>query len=436
MNRKRIVLAFLILLCSSICIGNVAVAKEKNVVIIPVYNEVEKGLAAFIERGIEIAENEGADHIILEIDTFGGAVEAATDIAKLMRQTEIPITAFINKKAISAGAYIALNADNIVMVPGATIGAAGIIDGAGNAADKKAQSFWIKEMVGAANLNERDPLYAEAMANDQVDMPEYGAPVGEYLTLTANQALEVGYAENVLETRQELLTFLDLESAAITEIELALAEKVARFITHPIVVPILLSIGSLGLVLELYSPGFGIPGIMGLTALALFFYGHLVAGLAGLEAIVLLVLGIMLIFLEIFVPGGILGALGFGAIVGSLLMSTNNIGLMLLSILIAFVVTLSVSIILYKIFGFRIGIFKRLILTDSTSTEEGYVSYDDRSDLAGKEGLAITPLRPSGTGLFEGKRIDVVTEGSYIENGKKIKIIEVSGGRVIVREIE
>jgi membrane-bound serine protease (ClpP class) len=420
----------------SFFIGNAPMqANGQAVVIIPVQKEVEKGLSSFIMRGIEFAERENADHIIFDMDTPGGAVDAATEIAKDMRSTDIPITVLVNKKAISAGAYLALNADQIAMVPGATMGAAAVIDSSGNAADKKAQSFWLKEMIGAAELNGRDPIYAEAMVDVAVDLPEYDAEEGELLTLTANQALEVGYSEVTVESQEELLQFLNLENAAIKEVELSFAEKIARLVTNPVVVPILLSIGSLGLVLELYSPGFGIPGIMGLSALALFFYGHLIAGLAGMESIILLIVGLLAIVLELFIPGGVLGILGIAAVIGSLLLSSASITYMAFSILIAFTVTIIGSIIMAKVFGFKRGFLRHIILSDSTSTEKGYVSYDERPDLLGEEGVTITPLRPSGTASFNEERVDVVTEGGFIEENQMVKVIKVSGGRVIVRQL-
>lgn len=221
----------------------------------------------------------------------------------------------------------------------------------------------------------------------------------------------------------------------MVETEPTLAEEVARFLTNPIVYSILLSVASLGLIVELYSPGFGVPGIMGLTALILFFYGHIVAGLAGMEAIILLLAGIILIVAELFVPGGILGLLGAGAIIGSLLMSGYDVGQMAFSIGIAFLIAIAASVILFRRVGLEKGIFRHIILRESTATELGYVSAKNRLDLIGLEGIALTPLRPSGTGEFNGERIDIVSEGGLIEKGKRIKVVKVEGVRVVVREI-
>ncbi len=406
-----------------------------GVFVIKLEGTVEKGLSHYIKKGISEAKSNNVNHIVLEIDTLGGEVDAALEIADSLRASDIPITAFINKRAISAGAYIALNADDIYMAPGSKIGSAAIITGDGNAADDKSQSLWLAEMKEAAEHNGRDPKFALAMVDKEIDLPEYGAAKGDLLTLETKQAKDVGYSEGTVENIHELLEKKKLSTDAITYADEGLAVKIARFLTNPVVVPILLSIGSLGLVAELYSPGFGLPGITGLTSLLLFFYGHYVAGLAGMEAIVFFVLGIAFIVAEFFVPGGILGVLGLAGIVASLYIASGNVMNMTISLLIAFVIAIVASILLVKVFGKRMKLFNKFILRDSTNTENGYVSNKSRIDLIGKEGTALTILRPSGTARILDERLDVVSEGTYIEKGQKIKVVKVEGSRIVVREI-
>lgn len=407
----------------------------KLVYVIPIEKTVERGLEAFLRRTTEEATNENADHIIFEINTPGGRVDAAGNIAEILQDLEIPTTSFITVEALSAGSYLALNTDYIYMKPQATMGASGVINSDGTAADKKAQSAWIASMSGAAKSKNRDPIYAVAMADESIDLAKYGAPKGEFLTLDASTAVEVAYAEAIVNHRTELLSELNLNNATIIEMEPTIAEEIARFLTNPVVVPILLSMASIGLIVELYSPGFGIPGSLGLLSLVLFFYGHVVAGLAGYEAIILLVLGLIMIIAELFVPGGILGILGIGAVVGSLFLSTNDIGHMAMSISIAVLVSIIVSVILFKTMGLEKGFFKNIILKDSTSTEKGYVSSINRIELIGLEGVSITPLRPAGTAIIEQERLDVISEGGFIQPNTKIKIVKTEGSRIIVREL-
>lgn len=435
LRRSLIIFSFLLafILMVSPFKGN---ADNEIVYVVPIEETVEKGMYAFLSRAVQTAEEANAAAIIFEIDTPGGAVDAAVKIGKLISSTNVETVAYINKQALSAGAYISLNADKIYMVPGSTIGAAAIIDQQGNTAGKKAESFWIAAMDEAAKQKEnRNPIYARAMADESVDLPNYGAPTGKLLTLGAEKANEVGYSEGTVKNLKELLNQLGLANAEVKTFEESFAEKVARFITNPVIIPILLSIGSLGLVLELYSPGFGLPGFMGISALLLFFYGHLVAGLAGYETIILFIIGVGLIIAEFFVPGGIAGILGLGAVVGSLFLATDNVVHMGISLLIAIGISILVSIILIKVFGKKMSIFKKMILTDSTKTEDGYVSNKSRLELIGLEGYALTALRPSGTVVIEDERIDVVSEGEFILKDARVRVVKAEGSRIVVREV-
>ena len=441
MKQVRILLFSLISLLSLILIPQHLIGHSENgskqaiVYYIPVEKTVEKGLEEFLKRSFQEAQEAGANHIVLEIDTPGGAVDAAGDIARLLRETDIPITAFIRKEAISAGAYIALNADRIVFTPGATMGAAQVIDGSGNAAEDKIHSYWVKEMEESAKLRGRDPIYARAMAETGVGLKDIDHNKNNLLTIGSEDALQVGYAEAIVKDRAELMQFLEIENPYEVGVKETFAEQVARIVTHPVIIPILLSIGSLGLVLELYSPGFGVPGIMGISALLLFFFGHYIAGLAGLESILLFVIGVILIIVEIFVAGfGLFGLLGIGAIVGSMLLASQSFIQMTISILIAVVVTAFATLITLKYFGNR-GPMKRLVLTAATTTEEGYISNVSRTELVGLIGEAITPLRPAGSALIDGERLDVISEGGFIDQGKKIKVMRTSGIEIVVREV-
>lgn len=436
MKLKRFILSFALLLPLLVVLFPSDSSADGDVVyVVPVEDAVEKGLYAFLNRAVKTAEEEHAQAIIFDINTPGGAVDAAGQIGKLLSSTELKTVSFVNKQALSAGAYIALNTDEIYMTPGATMGSAAIIDQEGNTAGKKAESYWFAAMQSAAKQSGRNPIYALAMADEEVDLPKLGAPKGKLLTLTSDQALDVGYSEGTYENLDSLIQHLGLKDADIRHLDESFAEKIARFITNPVVIPILLTIGSLGLVVELYSPGFGIPGIMGLSSLMLFFYGHLVAGLAGFETIILFILGIGLIILEFFVPGGITGVLGAGAIITSFFLASDNVIHMGISLLIAIGISMIFSILMVKVFGKKMKLFKKIILTDSTNTEEGYVSNINRTDLIGLEGYALTALRPAGTVVIGDERIDVVSEGNFIQKSAKIKVIKVEGAKIVVREI-
>lgn len=430
------ILSWALLVCLSLllAIPSMMSASTEKVVHVKVEDTVEKGLLAFLERAFEEAADQGADAIILEINTPGGYTDAASKIAKLFDESPIRIIAFINKDALSAGAFLALHADEIYMVPNGTMGAAAVIDSEGNAASMKAQSAWSAQMTAAAQNARRDPLYARAMADESVDLPQYRAEVGKLLTLSASEAFEVGYSEGTVSSLNEVLENTGLQDSKVVDIEETAAEKVARFVTSPVVVPILLSIASLGLIIELFSPGFGVPGITGLASLALFFFGHLVAGFAGYESIILFVIGFALVVVELFMPGGIIGIIGAVLIVLSLLLAGANMTYMAYSIFIALIVALIGMVVIMKLFGKKMHVFNKLVLSDATTTEEGYVSNVNRLEIVGRVGKTLTPLHPAGTLVLDNERIDVVSEGGYIDAGKFVEIIKVEGSRIVVRE--
>ena len=411
-------------------------AKNTIVYKVPVADEVEKGLYAFLQRSFAEAEEAGAEAVYLDINTPGGFVDVAGKIAKLLDTTDLEVIAYINDDALSAGAFLALHADEIYMSPRGRIGAAQVIDSSGNAAGDKADSAWFADMKNAAKSSNRKVEYALAMADPEIDLPEYDAGKGKLLTLTASEALEVGYSEGTVASFNKLLELTGYKNAEVISTAETFTEKVARFITNPVVVPILLSIAGLGLVVELYSPGFGVPGTMGIVSLLLFFYGHLVAGLAGYESIILFAIGACLIIAEFFIAGGIAGVLGAVAVIGSIIMAGGNPMNMVISVLIALAIATIGAVIIIKFFGKKLHLLNKMILMDATDTEAGYVSNINRVELVGKIATTSTPLRPAGTVELQGERIDVVSEGSYIDRGKSVIIVKVEGSRVVVRESE
>ena len=208
-----------------------------------------------------------------------------------------------------------------------------------------------------------------------------------------------------------------------------------EFLTDPIVVTLLLTIAGAAIVYELFSSRFGISGFIGLFALLLFFYGHFQAGLAGIGTIMLFALGILLIFLEFFLPGAISGTLGLAALIASLFLAGENPLSIGISIFISICISIALLFVMIKVLGKRMVLFNRMILFDATKNEDGYVSNVNRTDLLGKEGIALTVLRPSGTAVINNERLDVVTEGNFIDQNTKITVIKVEGVRIVVRKV-
>lgn len=225
-------------------------------------------------------------------------------------------------------------------------------------------------------------------------------------------------------------------AAGSAEASGSFGSQLVEFITHPVVVPILLSIAALGILLEMFTPGLGIPGLVGFSVLGLYFYGHWAAGLAGWATLFLLILGATLLLVELIIPIGLIGFLGLLAILGSVLMAGGDLKATAIAILIALVVATAGMVIIVKFFGKRLHLFKRVVLTDSTNTESGYVSNVNRYELVGQTALTATALRPSGTIKLMDERIDAVSDGRFIDAGKEVRIIKVEGSRIVVREVE
>lgn len=294
-----------------------------RVYIAPISGPIDLGLAPYLSRVLEEAEAAGADAVLVPIDTPGGRLDAVLQMRDALLGSEVPTIAFVDRVAFSAGALIAIACDEIYMAPGAVMGAATPIDGAtGDAAEEKIISAVRTTFKATAEARGRDPLVAEAMVDPDVAIAGL-VTRGDLLTLTANEALAWGYAEGIVNSQAEVLAAAGLPEATRVETSPSLPEHLVRFITDPAISTVIIALGVLLLIGDLFIEGFGIAGAAGLTLLALFFWGHYLAGLTGLEDIALVVLGLLLIAGEILVvPGfGVPGVLGLAALLGGLFLA-------------------------------------------------------------------------------------------------------------------
>ncbi|GMK40083.1 hypothetical protein PCCS19_31380 [Paenibacillus sp. CCS19] len=409
------------------------------VYIVEAKKTVEAGLESFLKRAYKEAVEANAERVVLVLNTFGGRVDSAEGIGELIRTSKVPTTVFVEGKAVSAGTYIALNAEHIVMQPGSTIGAAAVVDGSGELIDNpKTISFWTGEMMEAARLHGRNPDYAAAMTdvNASIELKEIGRnkASGDILTLTATEAEKAGYADHVADSVQDTIQWLGLEGRTQIPIEPSWAENVASWLTSPVIVTLLLILGIAGIAIEMLMPGFGVPGIIGIASFILFFFGHYVAGFAGQESVLLFVLGLVLLVSELFIPSfGILGTLGAISLVSGVVTASHDAVTALYALLIAFVAATIIVYVMAKKFSHR-GIWNKFILRDKLSTEQGYVSNPSRDTLVGRTGITLSPLRPAGAVDLDGERLDVVTDGRFIGAGISVVIVTVEGARIVVKE--
>ncbi|GAK39636.1 membrane-bound serine protease [Paenibacillus sp. TCA20] len=415
-------------------------AKSGAVYVIPVDQPIERGLHKFMERGFKEAGEMEAGLIVLQINTPGGLVQTTKEIGDMIQSSSIPVAAFIHGDAASAGSYIALTADHIAMSPGSTIGAAALVDASNNyIEDPKAVATWKANMQAAAEKNDRNGEIAQGMTdlNMVVEMPEINKTKqqGQVISLTANEALKVGYADKIASTPAEVAAWLEYSSDNLFVMEQTTFEKISTFLTHPVVSTILLFLGIAGILIELFVPGFGVPGIVGVISFALYFGGSYVAGIGGSETWFLFIIGLALLIAELFVPSfGILGILGSVSLIAGVVRAAYDTGTALFSLGIAAAAAIAVVIIVAIIFKER-GIWNRFILRDSMTAEQGYSSIRTREDLIGKNGISLTTLRPAGTAVIDGENVDVVTEGSFIAANEQITVHKVEGTRVVVKRI-
>ena len=373
------------------------------------------------------------------------ASTAATVISDAIIDAEPLTIAFINKRAISAGALISLACDKIVMVKGGEIGAVTPVTGGGTKAEDKIVSVMRAQMRANAEAKGRDAEIAEAMVDEKIDIPGFSEVVGQPATLTTEEALHYGMADETAQTLREVLRIYDLEGAEIVEVDINWAEQVVRLLTHPVVTSILLSVAVFGLIAEVRTPGWGLGGSMALIALALFFGSHLVVHLAEWDELLLFVVGLVLLIVEVaIIPGfGFVGVAGVVCMVASLLLTrlpshdfwsleqlSSIVGQLALSMIIGIVG----SAILLRALP-KFALFNRLILSSDTRASEGYVSAPTGQDeaMVGAVGVALSELRPVGVGMFDGRRVDIIAEGEFIQQNTAVKVIEARGSRVVVR---
>ncbi len=418
-------------------------AAQEQVVRVPVSGVVEMGLAPFIERTLEEAAAAGAAAVVLDIETPGGRVDSAERITNAIGRADVPVYAWVNMHAYSAGAMIALAAERVLMQEGAVMGAATPVDGSGTKASEKIVSAMRAQMRALSEAQGLDPVIAEAMVDEDIAV-EGVVEEGKLLTLTTGEAVSLGYAVGV-DGWDDVLAAIGIEEAAVVQAEVNWAERIVRFFTNPVIAPFLLSLGFLGLLVEIKTAGFGLAGGAGILSLALFFGAHLLVGLAGAEDLILVAAGIVLILVEVFViPGfGIFGVAGGLALLGGLFMAQiGSLPTQQDLAQAATVIGAAALLVILTSWAFLRSVFANrrlgssgIVLPEATDRDEGYTSADLRPELVGAEGVAITSLRPAGVGLFADERVDVVSESEWIEEGTPIRIMSAEGYRHVVRAV-
>ena len=464
----RLLLAMLLVVAGALTLRLPPAHAEEEagvVYVIEVRGPIDLGLAPYLARVLGEAKREGARAVILDIDTPGGRLDAVLQMRDAILDSPLRTIAFVNRTAFSAGALVAIAAAEIYMTPGAVLGAATPVGGSGEAADEKMVSAVRSTFRSTAELRGRDPRIAEAMVDADVEV-EGLVRHGQLLTLTTIEAQQWHYANGVAADRTALLTATGLTGAVVVETAPGLAERVVRFLTHPVVASLLISAGLLLVLADLFTAGFGLAGVVGLALLALFFWGHFLAGLAGWEGVALVLLGLVLIAVEVLiVPGfGVPGVVGLLALLGGLFISLIGGDLVTREATVRAASTVGLALIMLVAGGApllwllpRLPGLRGLVLQASVALpapaggrrslilagvreRADLDAYDpmlapEPPSLLGATGVALSDLRPSGFARIGDARVDVVSRGEYIAARERIEVVADEGYRRVVQRV-
>jgi len=434
----------------------------KLVYVLPIREDIMPPLVYLVRRGVKAAMDGKADVLVLDMDTNGGRVDVTEDIIEILNNFKGQTATFVNRKAFSAGAFISIATQKIFMAPQSVIGAAAPIMLVPGGAPQDMPETMQAKMNSAlralvrtsAEKNGYNIDVVEAMIDKSKELKIDGKILnekGQILTLTNTEAgREYGdppkrlLSSGTVESLDELLNNLGYASATRVEIQPTGAEQVAMWIN--MISPLLLIIGIAGIYIEFKTPGFGLPGIVGIAAFALYFLGGYIAGLSGLEWIAVFVLGLALLALELFAfPGTTaLGLIGTALMLVALVMAMVDVypgmpplptfkmlELPLRDLFIAFLGGATTVVVLSRWLPKTSFYGKLVSRTVSGVTTEAKIGQQQMSRL-GQVGVAISVLRPGGKAQFGNEILDVISQGELIEKGQRVKIVGYSGAEAVV----
>lgn len=449
--------SWLWLLLLAAVFGPAAPAAETGpVIVVPLKSEVSHAQFYFLRRALKAAERQQASAFVIEMETPGGDVAAAIDNMDALLKTTVPTHTWINHRALSAGALIALATKKIYMSPIGVIGAAAPVMMTGDDAPKTMNDKTVSALSAMARAacqkNGHNPDLADAFIRKEKEVK-----IGEVvidkadtlLTLSADEAARVYdgkplLAAGIAGSLEEMLRKAEL-TGTVERIQPTGFERLAFWITT--LAPLLLLGGIIGGYIEFKMPGFGIPGIVSICCFTLFFAGHYIAGLAGWEVVVCFSIGVALVLSELILhPGTILPGLA-----GVFLMLAAMVYAMIdrwpsepvwptHEMLLRPLVNLSLAIVAAGLVIYllakqlpKTGVYQRFVLSDAVPPGEPAPLPPDAEPIAtGMTGIAKTTLRPSGKASFGEELVDVIAQGEFIAAGSPVRVVLVEGVRVVV----
>lgn len=415
--------------------------------ILSIEAEIDPRMSLYVAKGLKEAETKKASHLIIQMNTFGGALEDAEKIRNLLINTKIPVWVFINKNAASAGALISIACDKIYMAQGSNIGAATVVNGDGEPAPDKYQAYMRSLMRSTAEVSHRNPLIAEGMVGRP--LAQDSSTVGHVISYTTAEAISNGFCDAQVSTIDDILRLNHIANPQLQRYEPSTTDEVVAFFMHPVLRSLLMLLIIGGIYFELQAPGIGFPLAAAVTGIILYFIPSYLSGLSENWEIALFFIGVLLLAAELFlIPGfGIAGVSGIVCMFASLvLVSVNNqvfdftfvaeADLELLLLMTG--VSSCVIFVLFFTLGRQIlqnRYFKKITLQEQQLSVDGY-TVNASTNLVGQRGKAFTDLRPSGKILLNGKLYDAYTAGEFISEKSAVEVKEQNFGSLKVRSIE
>lgn len=427
--KKKISILTLIILLIILGTNVLATNSDELVYIIPVREEITSATERYIKLSIEEAENLNSDLIIFELDTYGGRIDSIEKIKNYITGTNIPTVCYIDSKAESAGVLFAISCDEIYMSPYGTIGSAETIPNT-----EKILSMWKSLLRNVAQNKGRDPDIIESMADADIEI-EGIIEKGKLLNLTANEAEELEISDGTYNNIDELIEKIGYKDANIEIQKEDWTTKFAKKMSTQTASSLLLTVGFVGLVVEFFIPGFGLPGIVGGLSLLLFFGSNLLVGNASWLSLIFFIVGAVLLAIELFVPGfGLPGISGIVLVILGISTSMQTVQGAFTALLMAMVITVIIVYLIFR-FGLNSRTFENITLEASIQGDSNRNIERDKTVVVGDKGIAATIMRPSGFIEINGETYDGIAESNYITKGAAVEVVKVTGGKIIVKEI-
>ena len=409
-------------------------------------SDIDKASQRLVTLGLEKAKAAEADYVLIDIDTYGGAVDAADSIRSAILRYDRPVAAYVNMQAASAGALISIACDSIYMKTGSSIGAATVVDQAGNVMPDKYQSFMRGMMRSTAQANGRDPHIAESMTD-----------TANVLSMTPSEAVEAGYCEGIYESVEEVAAALAGEGQYIVksmEDDMTWLDKLIQFLLNPLLQSIFMMMIIGGIFVEIRTPGIGLPLLTAIIGALLYFAPGYLGHLVSYWEILLFVAGLILIGIEIFViPGfGVAGITGIIAVVVSLAFAmVDNVELFhwdgslnLQPIIqpLGLVIISSAAAIFGSVWLVRklytTRSFDHIALRQEMKAEEGFTGVvSGLESLIGATVTVFTDMRPGGKVKTEDGHIIEATLkfGGFASKGEKLRVLSAEQGRLYCEKL-